>query len=386
MTDDEEKSMRRKLLHLQETVQGEPLIPETTGKTLISLTLLILLSLYGLLFLTAARADVASSDDVAPEERVEEFSVPPPSSHPSGPGPSSVDKGKAPLVEEAGEEEEEEEEEGEGGDLPLQRKWKAPSLPGYEDVNPEGGASEKRARMDSSSSEEDEPELDSMPVPQRLGKEKVSGPIPDNGRPQKIHLKVRTIKLEEGVDLPPYEPLPAPDSAMTHMSRPIFSNLGASGAFGPQSRCAANLTSAEGRKVLLTLSKPNVVLANAVEGLKVLWNSIRAPTFDPVEDHDTLSKIQPLLCQIAEVKPHIAPACNHLDRWLSKTLKHICSIKSILPYAVDPKEILEDHCDRKEGFVEAVEAEEEVLDRLEALEQEEVALKGEISVDLKLKA
>ncbi|KAL6272881.1 hypothetical protein ACE6H2_023573 [Prunus campanulata] len=84
------------------------------------------------------------------------------------------------------------------------------------------------------------------------------------------------------------------------MNRPIFSNLGASGAFGPQSRRATNLTSTEGRKVLMTLSKPNVVLANAVEGLKVLWNTIRAPTFDPVEDHDTLSKIQPLLCQIAE--------------------------------------------------------------------------------------
>ncbi|KAL6279454.1 hypothetical protein ACE6H2_016335 [Prunus campanulata] len=67
-------------------------------------------------------------------------------------------------------------------------------------------------------------------------------------------------------------------------------------------------------------------------------------------------------------------------------LKHIGTIKSILPSAGDPEEILEDHCDRKEGFAEAVEAAEEVLDRLEALEQEEVALKGEISADIKLKA
>ncbi|PQQ19013.1 uncharacterized protein Pyn_14953 [Prunus yedoensis var. nudiflora] len=89
--------------------------------------------------------------------------------------------------------------------------------------------------------------------------------------------------------------------------------------------------------------------------------------------------------QIAQVKPHVAPACNHLDRWLSKTLKHICVIKSILPSVRDPEEILEDHCDRKEGFAEAVEAAEDVLDKLEALEKEEVALKGEISPDLKLK-
>ncbi|KAL6286064.1 hypothetical protein ACE6H2_010454 [Prunus campanulata] len=172
---------------------------------------------------------------------------------------------------------------------------------------------------------------------------------------------------------------------MARMNRPIFSNLGAFGAFGPQSNRATSLTSVEGRKVLMTLSKPDVVLANAVEGLKILWNTIRAPTFDPVEDHDTLSKIQPLLCQIAEVKPHIALACNHLERWLSKTLKHICTIKSIIPSAVDPEEILEDHCGRREGFAEAVEAAEDVLDRLEALEQEEIALKGEISADLKLK-
>ncbi|PQQ06232.1 hypothetical protein Pyn_04912 [Prunus yedoensis var. nudiflora] len=201
--------------------------------------------------------------------------------------------------------------------------------------------------MDSSSSEGEEPELDPMPVPQCPGKEKVSEPAPGDGRLQRICLKVRTIKLEEGVDLPPYEPLPEPDSTM---SRPIFSNFGASGAFGPQSRRATNLTSAEGRKVLLTLSKPDVVLTNAVQGLRALWNLIRAPTFDPVVDHDTLSKIQPLLCQIAKVKPHIAPACNHLDRWLSKTLKHICKIKSILPSVRDLEEILEDHCDAKKDL------------------------------------
>ncbi|PQQ16119.1 uncharacterized protein Pyn_35635 [Prunus yedoensis var. nudiflora] len=134
-------------------------------------------------------------------EGLEEPPAPFSSSHPSAPGPSS-------------------------------RKRRAPSSPGFEDANPEGGVSEKRARMDSSSSEEDEPELDPLPAFQRPGKEKVSGSVPDDGRPQRICLKVRTIKLEEGVDLPPYEPLPAPSSAMARMNPPfsrIWEHLGPSG-------------------------------------------------------------------------------------------------------------------------------------------------------------
>ncbi|PQQ18612.1 hypothetical protein Pyn_03647 [Prunus yedoensis var. nudiflora] len=263
MMGEEEKSLRRRLLHLQgtaiiETVQSESSFPADT-----------------------IRVDVPPLGDVASDEREEEPSAlnPPPRS--SGPGPLGVDKGNAPLVEE-------EEDEEEGGDLPLQRKHRAPSSPSLRDsANPKGGAGDKRARMDSFSSDEEELELDSMLVPQHQGKEKASKPIPAGGRSQKIHFLVRTIKLEEGVDLPPNEPQPASDEAVIK---------------------------------------------------------------------------------------------------LSKTLQHIYVIKEILPYVRDPEEILEDHCDRKEGFAEAVEAAEDVLDKLEALEGEEVILRGEISANLRLKA
>ncbi|PQQ06231.1 hypothetical protein Pyn_04911 [Prunus yedoensis var. nudiflora] len=111
--------MRRRLLHLQ----GVAIIGRRLRLLKRSGANLPFQKALGLLLLTAARADITSPGDVALDERLEDSPVPPPSSHPFGPGPSSVDKGKAPLVEEAEEEEEGEEEEGEeGGDLSLQRK------------------------------------------------------------------------------------------------------------------------------------------------------------------------------------------------------------------------------------------------------------------------
>ncbi|PQP98289.1 hypothetical protein Pyn_37590 [Prunus yedoensis var. nudiflora] len=60
-------------------------------------------------------------------------------------------------------------------------------------------------------------------------------------------------------------------------------------------------------------------------------------------------------------------------------------IKEILPSVGNPDDVLEDHCDHEEEFAGLVEAIEDVLDRLEALEKEEVSLRADISVDLKLK-
>ncbi|CAB4268494.1 unnamed protein product [Prunus armeniaca] len=86
------------------------------------------------------------------------------------------------------------------------------------------------------------------------------------------------------------------------------------------------------------------------------------------------------------MKSHLAPACKHLEQWLSRTLKHICIIRDILPAARDPEEILEDHCDRKEEFVDLAEATEKVLDQLQVLEKEEEGLRADISADLWLQA
>ncbi|KAI5334169.1 hypothetical protein L3X38_024302 [Prunus dulcis] len=156
-----------------------------------------------------------------------------------------------------------------------------------------------------------------------------------------LMLKVRTIKLEEGVNLPPYEPYLGPDVAVEgQISRrdSVFQSSSMYRIHGPRSECAANLTSAAGKRVIMELRKPDM---------------------------------------------GILPLINHLEQWLSRTLKHICIIKEILPTAKDLEEIMEDHCNHKEEFVDLVEATEDVLDQLEALE--EVGLRADIAVDLKLK-
>lgn len=63
----------------------------------------------------------------------------------------------------------------------------------------------------------------------------------------------------------------------------------------------------------MELRKPDVVLVNAVDELRTLWNLIRAPDFNLVAALDILSKMQPLICQIGQVKSHLAPACTHLE-------------------------------------------------------------------------
>ncbi|KAI5351319.1 hypothetical protein L3X38_004210 [Prunus dulcis] len=75
----------------------------------------------------------------------------------------------------------------------------------------------------------------------------------------------------------------------------------------PRAEHTVNVTSAKGRQIIMELRKLDVVLGGAVDGLRTLWNLIRAPDFDPVAEPDALSRMQPFLSQIALVKPHLTP-------------------------------------------------------------------------------
>ncbi|CAB4317104.1 unnamed protein product [Prunus armeniaca] len=276
------------------------------------------------------------------------------------------------------------------GSIPLERKRRAlncNSIP----VDVES----KRARVESSTYTDEMLLVGPEEVPQKKCL----------GVPKMVTLKVRTIKLEDGVDLPPNEPHSGPGcpdstAAAKALSRldPLFRDFGMPRSHGsrsepsflrphrPRFKRSSNLTSAVGKRIIMELNQPDVVLAIAVDALRFLWNVIRAPEFDPMTDPDTLSEMMPQIHQIALVKPHLAPACKHMEQWLNRTLKHICIIKEILPAARDPEEILEDHWDRKEGFMDLAEATEKVLDQLDVLEKEEEGLRADIFVDLRLKA
>lgn len=91
----------------------------------------------------------------------------------------------------------------------------------------------------------------------------------------------------------------------------------------PKSSSSANFTSAEGKKILWDMRRSDEVLGPVVDRLRELWNSFRSPDFNPVQDSDKLSKVQPLLVQISQAKPHLAPTCHSLNYWLGKMLKQI---------------------------------------------------------------
>ncbi|KAH0972060.1 hypothetical protein GBA52_024216 [Prunus armeniaca] len=307
--------------------------------------------------------EIVTDDPCGPDLNVRDVvpgdadnSMLPPSSlgPPSVLGSRSLGKGKAPLEDPS--EDDEDNDDGEE-EIPLERKRRAlncDSIP----VDVES----KRARVESSAY------IDEMLLvgPEEVPQEKVSSPF-ISGVPKMVTLKVRTIKLEDGVDLPPNEPHSGP---------------GCSDSIA----AAKALSSVVGKRIIMELNQPDVVLVIAVDALRFLWNVIRAPEFDPVTDPDTLSGMMPQIHQIALVKPHLAPACKHMEQWLNRTLKHICIIKEILSAARDSEEILEDHWDRKEGFVDLAEATEKVLDQLDVLEKEEEGFRANIFVDLRLKA
>ncbi|KAI5317059.1 hypothetical protein L3X38_036766 [Prunus dulcis] len=96
--------------------------------------------------------------------------------------------------------------------------------------------------------------------------------------------------------------------------------------------------------------------------------------------------MQLVLIQVARVKPHLAPACQSLEHWLSKTLRHISMIREILHPTVDLEEVFEDNYDSKTRYLELIEATEDILDKLEELEGQEEELRADIAADLDLKA
>lgn len=106
---------------------------------------------------------------------------------------------------------------------------------------------------------------------------------------------MRTIKLEEGKELPPFEPQLGPNVAAEGgvVGRKILVFPGSSmpEASEPISERAINLTSAECKRIIIGLRKPDIILGSAFDKLRTLLNMIRAPDFDPVADPDTLSKI-----------------------------------------------------------------------------------------------
>ncbi|KAI5335779.1 hypothetical protein L3X38_025913 [Prunus dulcis] len=71
-----------------------------------------------------------------------------------------------------------------------------------------------------------------------------------------VTLKVRTIKLEEGVDLTPYEPYLGRDVAaegILSKKDPIFQSPSKPRTHGPRCECSFNLTSATGKRIVMEL-------------------------------------------------------------------------------------------------------------------------------------
>ncbi|CAL8115529.1 unnamed protein product [Prunus armeniaca] len=226
------------------------------------------------------RSDVHATDETQALPPISP--VPPPT---SGLYLRSKEKGKAPL-----EEHDEEDSDDDEDEMPLQRKQRALDF----DSAP-GDVGSKRARVESFPDTEEASLVGLEDVPQRLGKEKVSGLFVVK-ESKMVTLKVRTIKLEEGVDLPPYEPYSGRDVAAEGiLSRrgPIFQSSSMPRTHGPRFERVVNLTSAMGKRIVMEQKQPDVVLANAVNNLSSLWNTIRAPNFDPVVDPDTLSGMMP---------------------------------------------------------------------------------------------
>ncbi|CAB4286255.1 unnamed protein product [Prunus armeniaca] len=339
MTEQEEYHMQHNLVRYQgeaiiETITDEPYGPDLNGKLLLILISFQILSGTNCINASFVVRDVVPDD--ADNPMLPLSSLGPPSVL----GLRLLDKGKAPL--EGPSEDDEDSDDGEE-ETPLQRKCRAPdrdSIP----VDVES----KRARVELSA---DIDEALLVGPEERPGKEKVFGPFV-SGAPKMVVLKVRTIKLEDGADLPPYEPhsgLDCPDSATVAkaLSRldPLFRDFGLPGSHGSISERSSNLTSIAGKCIIMVLSQPDVVLANAMDAFRSLWNVIRALEFDLVTDLDTLSGMMPQIHQIA------------LDHW-----------------------------DRKEGFVDLAEATEKVLDQLDVLEKKEEGLRADISANLWLKA
>ncbi|CAB4316634.1 unnamed protein product [Prunus armeniaca] len=250
MTKQEEAYMMRKLKRLQgmeviETFLGGPSGLEDVG-----------------------RGNAPSSGGILlEEERIERTLASPIPSRPSASNPTPKDKGKAHLIKDDDDEEE----------VPLQRNQRA-SAPLTPDVNPESALEdetcEKRSMRDSPFRDERMPEMGAAPVTRRPGKEIALGPSTRDRRFQQIHLKVKTIKLEEGEDLPSFEPQSGPNATaegrVVGRRLPVFPESSVPSASGPKFESAVNLTSAEGKQIIGGLRKPDEALGAVVDKLRAL--------------------------------------------------------------------------------------------------------------------
>ncbi|CAB4286312.1 unnamed protein product [Prunus armeniaca] len=258
MTKQEEAYMMRKLKRLQgmeviETFLGGPSGLEDVGKVEAMLHLLVAF--------------------FWEEERIERTLASPIPSRPSASNPTPKDKGKAHLIKDDDDEEE----------VPLQRNQRA-SAPLTPDVNPEsaledgrillsglfrsvfgGETCEKRSMRDSPFRDERMPEMGAAPVTRRPGKEIALGP---STRGQK------TIKLEEGEDLPSFEPQSGlnatAEGGVVGRRLPVFPESSVPSASGPKFESAVNLTSAEGKQIIGGLRKPDEALGAVVDKLRAL--------------------------------------------------------------------------------------------------------------------
>ncbi|CAL2271503.1 unnamed protein product [Prunus armeniaca] len=227
MTKQEEAYMMRKLKHLQgmeviETFLGGPSGLEDVG-----------------------RGNAPSSGGILrEEERIERTLASPIPSRPSASNPTPKDKGKAHLIKDDDDEEE----------VPLQRNQRA-SPPLTRDVNPESALEdetcEKRSMRDSPFRDERMPEMGAAPV-----------------------TRVKTIKLEEGEDLPSFEPQSGPNATaegrVVGRRLPVFPESSMPSASRPKFESAVNLTSAEGKQIIGGLRKPNEALGVVVDKLRAL--------------------------------------------------------------------------------------------------------------------
>ncbi|CAB4286043.1 unnamed protein product [Prunus armeniaca] len=59
----------------------------------------------------------------------------------------------------------------------------------------------------------------------------------------------------------------------------------------------------------LLIEKPDEALGAVVDKLRGLWTLFKSPNFDLVQNPDAFSKMQHVLIQVEQVKPHLAPAC-----------------------------------------------------------------------------
>ncbi|CAL8168799.1 unnamed protein product [Prunus armeniaca] len=198
-----------------------------------------------LFLLFTGRGNAPSSGGILLEdERIERTLASPIPSRPSASNPTPKDKGKAHLIKDDDDEEE----------VPLQRNQRA-SAPLTPDVNPESALEdetcEKRSMRDSPFRDERMPKMGAAPV-----------------------TRVKTIKLDEGEDLPSFEPQSGlnatAEGRVVGRRLPVFPESSVPSAFGPKFESAVNLTSAEGKQIIGGLRKPDEALGAVVDKLRAL--------------------------------------------------------------------------------------------------------------------